>query len=292
MNIRFNFAGNFLSSVNIARRIYAAKCSDEIFIKIPWFSYLANLHQCWIERFNHSPIFVPIPFPCRSIAHLSRIIWYAFRQLPRCRILTPAMPTQTWAPPVGTAAAKERSYNRDADELAGRGRGWCLLRGRPRRRRHTQRRGRARCGTWPWLASSWQRSAPPARTGVLPPGTWQRPAPAVQRWGRVCFLPGSLYACCKAANWKKGPETKLCMPQKWQTCMYVGNRLRDRFAGATFRAEARFRFNQSIITYFTSLNDLIFKFIFTSFLFHYYELELPLLHHYYPINGDHYVLLQ
>ena len=51
---------------------------------------------------------VPIHFPCRIIVHYL----ICFRQVPRCRISTPAMPMQTWprrAPPAGTAAAKKRS---------------------------------------------------------------------------------------------------------------------------------------------------------------------------------------
>ena len=59
---------------------------------------------------------------------------------------------------------------------------------------------------------------------------------------------------------------------------------RDRFVEAKFRSEARFRFNQSIITYF----NLISMFIVTSFLPHYYVLEIPLLHHYYIIITYYY----
>ena len=51
MNFRFNFAGIFLSTVNISRRIHTANCSIEVFMDIPWFCYLANLHGYWIERF-------------------------------------------------------------------------------------------------------------------------------------------------------------------------------------------------------------------------------------------------
>ena len=52
MNFRFDFAGNFLSPVNISRQIHASNCSDEFFMDIPWFLYFANLHEYWIERLS------------------------------------------------------------------------------------------------------------------------------------------------------------------------------------------------------------------------------------------------
>ena len=52
LNVRFDFAGNFLSPVNISWRIHAVNCSDQFFMDIPWFRCLANLHEYWtrIER--------------------------------------------------------------------------------------------------------------------------------------------------------------------------------------------------------------------------------------------------
>ena len=41
INFSFDFAGNFLSPVNI---------SDELFMDTSWFRYLANLHEHLIER--------------------------------------------------------------------------------------------------------------------------------------------------------------------------------------------------------------------------------------------------
>ena len=61
MNFRFDFAGNFLSPVNISRRVHAANCSDEFFLDIPWFRYLANLHEYWIERLSSFTDFRPAP---------------------------------------------------------------------------------------------------------------------------------------------------------------------------------------------------------------------------------------
>ena len=40
MNFRFDFAGNFLSPVNIYGEFTLL-----IFMDIPWFRYLANLHE-------------------------------------------------------------------------------------------------------------------------------------------------------------------------------------------------------------------------------------------------------
>ena len=181
MNFRFNFARNFLSPVNISRRIHAANCSSEFFMDIPWFRYLANLHEYWIERLssfiNFRTAEVPIHFPCRSIV----LYLMCFRQLPRCRISTPAMPTQTWprrAPPAGTAARRRRgpqqrrrqargtwprraptagtakgkkTYTTATTEGAGRG--------RRRRSRPATEAGRRR------------RRQRAASTGALPPGT-------------------------------------------------------------------------------------------------------------------------
>ena len=101
--------------MNISRRIHAATCSDVIFMDIPWSRYLANLHEYWIKRLSSPTDFraaeVTIHFPGRSIVHYSICLLH----LPRCRILTPAMPTQTWprrAPPAGTAAAK-KTYTKE-----------------------------------------------------------------------------------------------------------------------------------------------------------------------------------
>ena len=60
------------------------------------------------HRHRFRAVEVTIYFPCHSIAHY----FICFRQLPRRRISTSAMPTQTRprrAPPAGTAAAKKRS---------------------------------------------------------------------------------------------------------------------------------------------------------------------------------------
>ena len=77
---------------------------------IPWFRYLANLHEYGIERLSSFTKFctaeVPMHFPCGSIEH--HLI--CFLQLSLCRISTPAMPTQTWPRPTcGDGAAKKRS---------------------------------------------------------------------------------------------------------------------------------------------------------------------------------------
>ena len=50
MNFCFDFAGNFLSPVNISREIHAANCSDEFFMDNLLLCYLANLHEYLIER--------------------------------------------------------------------------------------------------------------------------------------------------------------------------------------------------------------------------------------------------
>ena len=77
---------------------------------IPWFRYLANLHEYWIERLSSFTDFraaeVPIHFPCRSIAHYL----ICFRQLPRCRISTNADADVAAAGATcGDGAAKKRS---------------------------------------------------------------------------------------------------------------------------------------------------------------------------------------
>ena len=59
---------------------------------------------------------------------------------------------------------------------------------------------------------------------------------------------------------------------------------RNQFAEGKFRAQARFRFNQYIITYIY----IIFTFITTSFLPHYCVLEIPLLQYYYMIIKYYY----
>ena len=56
INFSFDFAGNFLSPVNISRQIQAANCSFEFFMDISWFLYLANL-LIGSRNSHHSQIF-------------------------------------------------------------------------------------------------------------------------------------------------------------------------------------------------------------------------------------------
>ena len=138
MNFRFDFAGNFLSSVNISRRIHcAANCSVEFFIDIPWFRYLANLHEYWIESRREALLSrealivraaeVQIHFSCCSFAHY--LIGSGFRQVPRCRISTTAnccnadTDVAAAGATCGDSHGEEEFHNSNADERAGRSSG-------------------------------------------------------------------------------------------------------------------------------------------------------------------------
>ena len=187
----------------------------------PWFRYLTNLHEYWIERLPSFTDFraseIPIHFPCRSISHY--LIY--FRQPPRCRNSAPAMPTQKWpwrappaAQPAGTAAAKKRSTRAARDVVAA---GTSCGDGRGEEDVHNGDAGER----WPPApaggsggAGSWPRPAPAARTGALPLGMWPWPAPAAPRRGQARFRPGSFVCLLQMANWNKGHETKLFMPHK------------------------------------------------------------------------------
>ena len=189
MNFRFDFAGNFLSPVNISRRIHAANCFDDFswtflgLMDIPWSGYLANLHEYRIERLSSFTDFraaeVPIHFPCRSIEHYL----ICFRQLPHCRISTPVMPTQTWprrAPPAGTAAVKKRyttatpTSARDVAAAPPAGTAAADT------RYTTATTASAGSGQRRWP----RPAAAAARTDALPPGTWQAPAAPEDGSGR------------------------------------------------------------------------------------------------------------
>ena len=122
----------------------------------------------------------------------------------------------------GDGRGEEEVHNSDADERAGRGRGVRHLPGRATTANNSDDSER-----WPWPAPAAAagghsgedgRAAPRdvAVTGAGGAGSWPRPAPAA---GTGSFV--SLYAselCMPAVNEEieinKGPESKLCMPQK------------------------------------------------------------------------------
>ena len=200
---------------------------------------------------------------------------------------------------------EEEVHKSDADEHAGRGRGGCLLRGRQLRRRRPQWRRR-------WARGTRQRRARCPRDGrgdayvrrcrsrncQLEAGC-ARP----RRRGRARCPPGRgrgrrwqcsggdghtssqavLYACCKVANWNKDLKRHYACHRSDRTAWLSRQRYCreawDRFTAATCLAEARFQFNQSIITYF----NIIFTSIITYFnliFAHYYVIINSLLRHY------------
>ena len=161
---------------------------------IPWYHYLANLHEYWIESHHReTPVVhrflrcrlsaeVPIQFACRCIARYLM----CFRQFPRCRISTPAMPTQTVprrAPPAGPGTVGRRLRSRRPQRRRRRegvGNGW---RAAPGTAAAKQASADAAAATANLKLGrlSWPLQAHAARTGALPPGTWPWPALAAPR---------------------------------------------------------------------------------------------------------------
>ena len=186
-----------------------------------------------IEGDTHSLVYILQILGCMNGRFDLHIIWYAFCSFPAVLWNFDARNADADVAAAGDTCRDcridEEVHNSDADERAGCGRGECHPRGLLQRRRRTQRRRRRA------LAAA----GAAARTIALPPRTWPWPAQAAQEAGlggedgrtapqdvavacqRRAFGRAVLYACCKLANWNKGPETKLCMPQKWQNCMIM-----------------------------------------------------------------------